>query len=281
MSEWDRIAALRRIFEADGAPEALRLGIGDDAAVLDVSGALVVSVDAAVEHVHFEREWLSMEALGYRATVAALSDLAAMGAVPAGVLGSWALPRDVTDADLEAMANGQAEACREVGTRVIGGNLARGADLSLHTTVLGQVDNALRRDGARPGDVLMVAGELGWAAAGLAALQRGEREGRFVQAWRRRFVTPEHKRWGITGTIISLTGIAVVLAGAEVFGWRVDQRLPWLVTIHRRIALVSTALLILTAVTGAMKARVHKKLYLLFLPAYVLALVTAAIGYQP
>lgn len=103
----------------------------------------------------------------------------------------------------------------------------------------------------------------------------------FVQAWRHRRVTPVHKRWGITGTAISLGGIVVVLLGAEVFGWRVDARLPWLVTIHRQIALVSTALLILTAVTGAMRARIHKKLYVLFLPMYVAALVTAIIGYQP
>ena len=103
----------------------------------------------------------------------------------------------------------------------------------------------------------------------------------FIQAWRHRLVTPVHKRWGITGTALSLGGIAVVLLGAEFLGWVVDQRLPWLVTIHRRIALASTALLILTAVTGAMKARIHKKLYVVFLPLYVAALVTAIVGYRP
>ena len=103
----------------------------------------------------------------------------------------------------------------------------------------------------------------------------------FLQALRHRHVTPVHKRWGITGTALSLGGIAVVLLGAELFGWRVDQRLPWLVTIHRRIAVVSTALLILTAVTGAMRARIHHKLWVVFLPLYVAALLTAIVGYQP
>lgn len=103
----------------------------------------------------------------------------------------------------------------------------------------------------------------------------------FIQAWRHRFVTPVHKRWAVTGTALSLGGIAVVLLGAELFGWRVDQRLPWLVTIHRRLALVSTALLILTAVTGALRVPIHTRLYVLFLPAYVLALLTAIVGYRP
>jgi len=105
--------------------------------------------------------------------------------------------------------------------------------------------------------------------------------GCFVQAWRRRFETAAHKRWAITGTVLSLTGIAVVVLGARFFGWEVAQRLPWLVAIHRKVALASTAFLILTAVTGALRIGIHKRLYLIFLPLYVLALVTAIIGYQP
>lgn len=103
----------------------------------------------------------------------------------------------------------------------------------------------------------------------------------FLQAFRHRRVTPVHKRWAVTGTALSLGGIAVVLLGAELLGWRVDQRLPWLVTIHRRIALASTALLILTAVTGALRIGIHRRLYLVFLPLYVVALATAIVGYRP
>lgn len=188
MNEWERIAALRDIFQADPCPSEghVSLGIGDDAAALAVDGTLVVSVDAMVEHVHFERAWLSMEDLGYKAAMAALSDLAAMGARPVGSLGSLALPANVSDADLEALARGQQAAMVEVGARVIGGNLARAAELSIHTTVLGATDAPLRRDGARPGDGVFVAGELGLAAAGLRAL-RDRRDGpeAWVNAWRR------------------------------------------------------------------------------------------------
>ncbi|MDJ0521249.1 MAG: hypothetical protein QNJ90_04165 [Planctomycetota bacterium] len=103
----------------------------------------------------------------------------------------------------------------------------------------------------------------------------------FVQAYRTRFVTPVHKRWGITGTVLSLTGIVVVLVGAWLGGWRVEERLPDVVAFHRQIAYVGTALLLLTAVTGALRMPLHKRLYIVFLPVYVVVLVTAIIGYRP
>jgi len=103
----------------------------------------------------------------------------------------------------------------------------------------------------------------------------------FMQAFRNRLETPVHKRWGILGTCLSLGGVVIVIAGAELFGWRVDQRLPWVVALHRKIALVSTALLILTALSGALRWRVHRRLYLVFLPVFVTALLTALIGYRP
>ena len=184
MNERERIEALRLIFER-GATGAL-LGIGDDAAALVVHEPLVVSVDATVEHVHFERAWLGLDDIGYKATMAALSDLAAMGAAPVGVLASCALPEDVGDDDLAAIAHGQAAACDEVGTQVIGGNLTKGAVLAIHTTVLGRTTQPLRRDGARVGDSVMIAGEVGLAAAGLRRLRDGaDAPESWTSAWRR------------------------------------------------------------------------------------------------
>ncbi len=185
MNELERIAAIGRIF-ATGASDAVTLGIGDDAAALVLDEPLVVSVDAAVEHVHFERGWLRFEDLGYKATMAALSDLAAMGAAVIGTLGSLVLPDDVTDDDLQAIAHGQAAACREVGGAVIGGNLARGGELAIHTTVLGHATRVMPRSGACVGDLVMVAGDLGLAAAGLAGLRAGGGvPERWASAWRR------------------------------------------------------------------------------------------------
>ncbi|HHH30299.1 MAG TPA: thiamine-phosphate kinase, partial [Polyangiaceae bacterium] len=145
--------------------------------------------DSVVEHVHFRRAWLTFEQLGYKATMGALSDLAAMGAAPLGVLSSLILPEHVDDEALEALARGQAEACAEVDTTVVGGNLARGAELSITTTVVGQASAALRRDGARPGDEVVVAGPLGLAAAGLRSLLSDRADEPVLQgavaAWRR------------------------------------------------------------------------------------------------
>ena len=105
--------------------------------------------------------------------------------------------------------------------------------------------------------------------------------GCFLKAYRTRLDTPVHKRWGIAGTLISLGGICVVLLATYLWGWRVEQRFPEVVLWHRRLALVSVSLLILTALTGMLRIRIHTRLYLIFLPVFILALVTAAIGYRP
>ncbi|MFO0758604.1 MAG: thiamine-phosphate kinase [Byssovorax sp.] len=189
-SEWAKIALLERVL--GGAPDARVLtGIGDDAAVLAPPAApLVWTVDAAVDDVHFRRDLVTMVDIGYRSTMAAASDLAAMGASPRGMLSSLILPAGFPDEDLEALARGQREAADALGTQVIGGNLARGEQLSITTTVLGAAPRPLLRSGARPGDALWIAGPSGLAGAGLALLLAGakvEREAarRAVRAWQR------------------------------------------------------------------------------------------------
>jgi thiamine-monophosphate kinase len=187
-SEQTRIALLRAALGRRADARVL-VGIGDDAAVL-APGAdpLVWTVDAQVEGVHFRRELLSLGDLGYRATMAAASDLAAMGASPLGLLAALVLPPWVSDADLEELAAGQREAAEALGTAVIGGNLARGTELSITTTALGAAARPLTRAGARAGDAVWMAGPVGLAAAGLALLIRGDvvdARSPAVLAWRR------------------------------------------------------------------------------------------------
>lgn len=183
--EFERIAQLRMRFASDAAQ--IGLGIGDDAALLRTTADSALSVDCCVEGVHFERRLIDFRALGRRALEAALSDLAAMGARPRACLCALILPDDVTDAELYALADGYAEAAREAGAPVIGGNLARGRELSITSTVLGDAGpRALTRGGARPGEQLFVTGQLGAAALGLALLQAGKPElgPAFVARWR-------------------------------------------------------------------------------------------------
>jgi thiamine-monophosphate kinase len=149
-------------------------GVGDDAAVLDVPAGerLVVSTDASVEDVHFRRAWLTPREIGRRAAVSALSDLAAMAALPLAVVVAIALP-DAWRTELDALADGIGDAVRESGARIVGGDLARAAELSLTLTVLGTARAPLGRGGARAGDAVWVTGLLGGPLLALRAWERG------------------------------------------------------------------------------------------------------------
>ena len=140
----------------------LARSIGDDAAIVPLprSGQLVVSTDTSVEDVHFRRGWLSHAEIGYRATAAALSDLAAMAARPEGIFLALTLPE--SDAPLAGeLADGIGECVRAAGTLVLGGDVTRGARLSLTVTVMGSADRPLMRSGAADGDRIYVTGRLG------------------------------------------------------------------------------------------------------------------------
>jgi thiamine-monophosphate kinase len=167
------------------------IGVGDDAAVLaPMARGTVLSVDVAVEGVHFDRRWLSLEDAGYRGYVAALSDLAAMGAAPVAGLLSMIVPSAASDGDVLRMIDGAREAALLYGAPIVGGNLSSGAELAMSTTVVGAApEHPIERRGARAGDALYVTGTLGAAALGLSLLSRDEstREHAavFVDRWRR------------------------------------------------------------------------------------------------
>lgn len=187
LTERRLVSLLEERFQS-AAPD-VRLGIGDDAAVLaPASEPTVVSVDASVEGVHFDLRYVGYEDVGFRAFQAAVSDLAAMGAVPTAALSALVLPRSLPREAVDQLTMGQAAASRETRCPVVGGNISRGAELSITTTVLGRAREPLQRSGARPGDQLWLLGGLGLAAAGLSflRLQRSWQEARLAGASRAR-----------------------------------------------------------------------------------------------
>ncbi|NRA35568.1 MAG: thiamine-phosphate kinase [Polyangiaceae bacterium] len=168
--------------EFDGNWKQLSVGIGDDAAVLRrQKSGLVWSVDTAVEHVHFELDWLNLGDLGARAFQAAVSDLAAMGAKPLAALSSLILPSAYGSKEVSKIAKGQQRAARALACPVAGGNISRGRELSITTTVLGTVGTAILRQGAAVGEELWLVGDVGLAGAGCRALGRGSRPSRFAR----------------------------------------------------------------------------------------------------
>ncbi|HXT48965.1 MAG TPA: thiamine-phosphate kinase [Gemmatimonadaceae bacterium] len=152
----------------------LAAGVGDDAAVLDVPAGqrLVASTDSAVEGVHFRREWLSPNEIGWRAAAAALSDLAAMAAEPLALLVSLSIP-DAWLTEIPDLADGLGNAARAAGARIAGGDLTSARELCIGITVLGTARAPLLRSGARADDLLYVTGRLGGPLAALRAWQRG------------------------------------------------------------------------------------------------------------
>ncbi|RLB46371.1 MAG: thiamine-phosphate kinase, partial [Deltaproteobacteria bacterium] len=189
--ELARVEALKQAFDRP-RPDVL-VGIGDDAAVLTAcTGDLVLSVDVQVEDVHFRRGWLSMSDLGWRAVNAALSDLAAMGAEARGVLLSLVLPQNFDDDDLDELVRGAAIACDAAGTSVVGGNLARGSELSVTTTVIGDAKGPrITRAGAAPGDGVFVTGVVGASALAVAAFEAERGDEAVFAPFIARFRRPE------------------------------------------------------------------------------------------
>ena len=171
-------ALLARIRARLPAPPAfVRLGAGDDAAIVEPArnAADVLTTDAIVEGVHFDRALMSPREIGHRALAVNLSDIAAMGATPRVALVSMGLPEDLALDDFDALFDGLAGLAAVHATAIVGGNLTRSpGPLFVGVTVLGCVRprRALLRQGARAGDALFLSGRAGGAAAGLHWLRR-------------------------------------------------------------------------------------------------------------
>jgi thiamine-monophosphate kinase len=179
-SRWvTEFGLIRRFRQITGHPPHRRssviAGIGDDAAVLKIQPdrVLLATTDVLAEEVHFDLGYMTYRQVGYRAGVANLSDIAAMGGTPRYALIAMALSPGTTAANAEALYSGVQAACRSTGTAIVGGDTSASRDrLFVCVTILGEAKpkELLRRSGASRGDRLYVTGTVGDSRAGCEIL---------------------------------------------------------------------------------------------------------------
>lgn len=177
LGEFGLIERIRRRL-ATGHDAGVVIGPGDDAAavIAPVAGqALLLTCDAMVEDVHFRRRWMSPREVGWKVMVRNLSDIAAMGGQPGHAVVACGLPAATEVEFVDALVEGLDEAARKYGACIVGGDIVRSPVFFVSVALTGHAEahSILRRSGCRPGAVLMVTGELGASAAGLAALEAG------------------------------------------------------------------------------------------------------------
>ncbi|WP_028932512.1 thiamine-phosphate kinase [Pseudonocardia spinosispora] len=178
VAEVGEFGLISRVTAGRVHPASTLLGPGDDAALVAApDGRVAASVDMLVQGVHFRLDWSTPEQIGRKAAAVNMADVAAMGAVPTALLVGLGCP-PTTRSDLaEGLADGLWAEAMTQGAGVVGGDVVSAPSVTISVTVLGDLQGRppVTRSGARPGDVLAVAGRLGWAAAGLSVLTRGFR----------------------------------------------------------------------------------------------------------
>jgi len=193
--EFQLIEHVRRLFGRTGP--SIVLGIGDDTAIVNPPPGrhLLLTTDLLVESIHFDLRTASLEDVGYKAAVANLSDIAAMGGMPHALAVSIALPHSVTVADVTRLYRGLMAACRPHRVALIGGDTSAsrcGLFLSIALTGYVAPKRALRRTGARAGDLVYVTGTLGDSLAGLNMLTT--HSGKGLSGRDRRYLIARHHR---------------------------------------------------------------------------------------
>ena len=176
VAELGERALIERIKARLTSPKWVLVGPGDDAAVIEPERRMadVLTTDAFVEGIHFDRRFCPPDAIGHKALAVNLSDLAAMGAVPRAALLSLVLPGELPSIDLDGILDGLLALAARHQVTLVGGNITRSpGPLVIDVTAIGAVAprRVLRRSGARPGDEIYVTGTLGNGAAGLQAFR--------------------------------------------------------------------------------------------------------------
>lgn len=233
VSELGEFGLIKRITGGLVDVETTLLGPGDDAAVVAASdGRVVCSMDQLIENRHFRRDWSTATDIGHKAAARSLADIAAMGAAPTALLVGLAAPGDLQVEWVDGLVAGLRQECGEVGAAVVGGDVTAADTIMIAVTALGDLQGRepVTLHGAKVGDVVAVAGRLGWAAGGLAVLGRGFRSPVQVVAAHRRpeppyAEGPHAADLGATAMTDVSDGLVADLGHiAEASGVRIDLR---------------------------------------------------------
>ena len=191
LGETELIERIRSRFPTPRVP----VGIGDDAAVLDVppGHSLVYCSDLVAENTHFIRGMHPPDSIGYKAVAVNVSDVGAMGGTPMSFVISLAAPGELEVAWVDEFYSGVERACREFGVTLVGGDTSSASSIFIDVSMVGSVraGGAVLRSGARAGDGIYVTGNLGASALGLELLRAGKTEGPAVQ--RHLYPQPRHR----------------------------------------------------------------------------------------
>jgi thiamine-monophosphate kinase len=190
-----RESALIRRIRDKFSESAARLGIGDDAAVVDIppGHSVIYCSDLIAENTHFVRNLHPPESIGYKVVAVNVSDVGAMGGTPMFFTLSIALPGDLELEWLDSFLDGIARACNDFRVNLVGGDSSSAERIFVDVSMVGRIakDSEVRRSGAKAGDGIYVTGTLGSSALGLEKLQAGELQHPAVR--RHLFPTPRHQ----------------------------------------------------------------------------------------
>ncbi len=210
----DELSALRRIEEHfNTASDSVKVGIGDDAAVVDVTPGmlLVATTDSQVEDVHFVKSLISPSILARKSVAVSVSDIGAMGGVPRYILASAGFSAGEDEHYLAQIISGFRKSEKEFGVKVIGGNLSASDKVFLDITALGEIepDKVVKRTGAREGDLIYVSGTLGDSALGLKLLRQGAASESLVE----RHLSPQPRlelgrQLAVSGAVTSMIDVS-------------------------------------------------------------------------
>src|SRR5262245_29784649 len=174
LGEFELIERIRKRFQTSTIP----VGIGDDAAILDVPPGhnLVYCSDLVAENTHFKRGLHPADSVGYKADAVNVSDVGAMGGVPLAFTISLAAPGELELAWLDDFYSGVERACREFDVTLAGGDTSSADSIFADVSMVGRVrtGSAILRSGAKAGDGIFVTGSLGGSALGLELLRAGK-----------------------------------------------------------------------------------------------------------